>query len=129
MPLPLVIPIAIGLAGAFGIGKTVVAISDSNAADRIDSNARDVVNLSQEELEEKRKTSNKTLEDLGKKKYDTIAKNLKDFVETFGQLKHTELLLDKDLKEFGLTDFDSNAFKEIQNDISILESSAMGLGV
>jgi hypothetical protein len=125
MVLPL---IGLGLVGLYGVGKAIIAADESSTADSINNDAERTVRKIQEKLEENRLKANNTLADLGEKKFSAVTKNLNDFVEVFGQLKHTELLSNQDLGNLTLSDFDDKAINTIRSDVSMLTSSAAGLG-
>lgn len=130
MPLPL-IPIVIGIgaaAGLFGAGKAVKAAVDSSDADDINDAARRQVDRSQRKLKEAREASNTALQELGRKKLGAVTQNLNRFVTLYGHLKNVELSHQQTLDGLLLHDFNEAAFAEIRNDVSLLESSALGLG-
>ena len=52
MPLPLLIPIAMGIGGLIGAGKGVKAAVDNSDAKDINSRARRIANDAQNELEQ-----------------------------------------------------------------------------
>ena len=43
MPLPLIVPIAVGVAGLFGAGKTVKAVINSKEADKLNDAASYII--------------------------------------------------------------------------------------
>jgi hypothetical protein len=120
--------IALGAVGLYGVGKSIIAASDSRDADSINSEAERIVRNAQENLENTRSATNDALAELGEKKFSAITKNLSDFVEVFGQLKNTELLIEQDIGDLKLSDFDDYAIKEIRDDVSMIVSSVAGIG-
>lgn len=127
MPLPLIIAGAVG-AGLYGAAKSVGAAIDSSNAEDINRSAHRVVREIDGLLDKARTITNEQLEELGKKKYGAVTVNLKKFVEQYSQLKNVELLQRGDIDRLVVGDFDDQAMQEIRNDISMLESSALGLG-
>jgi len=71
---------------------------------------------------------NESLEELGQKKYDAITKTLSMFVEEYGKLKNVTLTTDKELGDLTLADFDDHALEEMRSEVSMLTSSALGVG-
>ncbi len=128
MPLPLVVPIMAGIAGLYGAGKAAKAALDSNEADNINDKAGNLVSICQQNIDENRIACNSSLEELGQKKFDAITKTLSKFVEEYSKLKNVTLTTNKDLSELTLTDFDDHALAEMRNEVSMLTSSALGIG-
>jgi hypothetical protein len=128
MPLPLFIPIIAALAGAYGVGRTAVAAHDSGVADDINSDAERLVYKCQSITNDKRECCNHSLEEFGRKKFDAITKTLARFVDQYGKLKNVELDLNKNLGDLAVSDFDDNALAEMKKEVSMLNSSAMGIG-
>lgn len=128
MPLPLIVPIAAGLVGAFGAGKAVKALSDNSDADDINSDARRTVRQAELDLEEAKQKSNSSLEELGRKKLGSMTKTLPNFVAEFEQLKNVDFISATEQEKLLLGDFDKPALQEIKNDCSLLEGTATGLG-
>lgn len=128
MPVPIILGgIALGTA-VYGAVKTAGSISDGSKADGINQDARHTVRDARDEIEECRVECNKILEEYGIKKYEAVTDTLNNFVNSYSQLKNVELLVKGELDELGLGDFDGAKLKSIQKDISLLESSAIGLG-
>ncbi|HCE2428472.1 TPA: hypothetical protein NGU10_000886 [Vibrio parahaemolyticus] len=128
MPLPLIVPIAASLAGLYGAGKAAKAASDSNTADKLNSTAEDLVSVCQRRVDGERVSCNSVLEALGQKKYDAITKTLSRFVEEYGKLKNVSLTTGKEMEDLTLADFDDHALEEMKNEVSMLSSSALGIG-
>jgi hypothetical protein len=128
MPLPLFIPIIAAVAGSYGIGRAAVAAHDSGVADDINSDAERLVYNCQSITNDKREVCNHSLEELGRKKFDAITKTLARFVDQYGKLKNVELDLNKNFGDLAVSDFDDNALAEMKKEVSMLNSSAMGIG-
>lgn len=91
MPLPLLVPIAVGAAGLLGAGKAAKAKKDTNTAKDYNSRAERVVEEAEKRLESSRDKSNSTLEKLGEKKLQSLEGELEDFVSAFSKLHHVEI--------------------------------------
>lgn len=128
MPLPLLVPFAIGAAGLFGAAKTALAVKDNQEANNVFSAAERRVRYAQEDIDESREGCNSALEVLGQKKYESVTVSLKRFIDSYSKLKNVQLILKDDIGALKLTDFDDQALEEIRHDISMLESTAFGLG-
>lgn len=127
MPLPLIIAGAIGV-GLYGAVKTVGAAMDNSDADALNSSAHSKVREIERQLDKQRTLTNEQLEELGKKKYGAVTIHLKKFVEQYSLLQNVELIHRGDIDQLVVGDFDDKAMQEIRNDISMLESSTLGLG-
>lgn len=128
MPLPLLVPIVAGIAGVYGAGKAAKAASDSSKADKLNDRAEDLVSVCQRKIDSSRVSCNESLEELGQKKYDAITKTLSMFVEEYGKLKNVTSTTDKELGDLTLADFDDHALEEMRSEVSMLTSSALGVG-
>jgi len=91
MPLPLLVPIAVGAAGLFGAGKAAKAAKDSSDAKDYNSRAERIVADAESKVEALRKKSNDRLEMLGEKKLQSLEKELESFVEIFSKINHVEI--------------------------------------
>lgn len=101
MALPLLIPIAIGVAGLFGVGKTVKAAVDNSDANDIAKRAQRIVDDAQDKFERARKRTQNCLESYGNKKLDVYHTQLSDFLELLNKFRNLNEVLD-DLKMQGL---------------------------
>jgi hypothetical protein len=86
MPLPFLIPIALGLAGAFGVGKTVKAVIDNSDAKDIRKEATSIASDANEKMEKSKENTNKLLSDFGRKKLDVYQTTLSDFVDIYKKI-------------------------------------------
>lgn len=91
MPLPLLVPIAVAAAGAWGAGKATKAAWDSSEASDINSASKRLVVKSDEQLELSREATNSGLETLGKKKLECSEKDLERFVQVYRQIGNIEI--------------------------------------
>ena len=128
MPLPLLVPIAIGFVGLFGTAKTGAALIDNNDANNTNSDAERLFRSTQNNIETTRVACNDSLAKLGQKKFDAVTKTLDKFVEVYGRIKNVELLKDDDMRALRLSDFDDNALQEMKSEVSMLASYALGIG-
>lgn len=128
MPLPLLIAGAAVGAGLYGATKSVGAAMDNSEAEKLNRSAHSKVREIDRNLDKQRTETNDYLEELGNRKYAAITINLKKFIKQYSQLQNVQLLHKNDLN-IALSDFSDHSMEEIRNDISMLESSALGVGV
>jgi hypothetical protein len=128
MPLPLLVPIAIGLAGVFGIGKGAKAIVDSNKADDLDANARAIISHREKELKQYKQFTNTRLADYGKKKLEALTKNVEPFLEYYQQLKNVDRTESSDLENLHLGAFSEAAIGELKYSCELATSAMTGVG-
>jgi len=126
MPLPLLVPIAMGAAGLVGASKATKAVIDNKKAKDLNLKARDIVSNAEKCLEASREESKTILEKLGKKKLESLEKELDRFVVTFSRLNNVEI----DSKGFNpnqsLTS-DKNTPVSIIEDLNFLVEGSKGL--
>lgn len=91
MPIPFILAGAAVAAGAFGVKKGVDAYKDNTRASELQSEARQIFEGAQQQLELTRAQTSETLDELGKLKLEIWEKQLGRFVQLFGQLKNVEL--------------------------------------
>ncbi|MDR2091992.1 MAG: hypothetical protein LBP58_01540 [Azoarcus sp.] len=128
MPLPLLVPIALGIAGAFGVGKGVKAVVDSNKADDLDKEARSIVSRREKELEEYKQFTNTCLSGYGKKKLEALTKNVEPFLEYYQQLKNTDRTAASDLENLHLGAFTEATIGELKHSCELATSAMTGIG-
>lgn len=129
MPLPLLIPIAIGVAGAiFGAGKTVKAVMDSNEADDINANANEMMENAKASLEKAKNECSTSLENLGLKKAYVLDNVVQDFIFNFEKLKNVNFKNTVGTDELNSFIADKTSFKNIK-ELSILADTILkGVG-
>lgn len=91
MPIPIILAGAALAAGAFGVKKGVDAYNDNTRASDLQTEARQLFEGAQQQLELSRTQTSETLDELGKLKLEVWEKQLGRFVQLFGQLKNVEL--------------------------------------
>jgi hypothetical protein len=90
MPLPLIVPVVIGIAGVFGAGAAAVGASDMSDAKKIASNADSIKRDSENQLENEKKKTNELLEQYGSKKIQAFENNIQSFLLLFNQIKNVQ---------------------------------------
>lgn len=128
MPLPLIVPVAIGVAGLWGTYKAGKAVKDNMDAKDINNDAMALVEEYQKRVEQQRELCNNDLAYLGQKKFDALTKTLNHFVTSYGKLKNVDLATDTDMAGLNIKNFDDRSLEEMKHDITLLQNSALGLG-
>ena len=122
MPLPLIVPIAVGVAGLFGAGKTVKAVINSKEADKLNDAASYIINNSKDSLELAKGVCSNNLEKLGFKKSYVLNDTVIKFIASFEKLKNVNFQSSVGMDELNKFITDEAKFKEIK-EMSILASS------
>ena len=127
MPLPLIVPVLIGAAGLFGVGKGIKAAVDNSEADELNTRARNDVSQWNRQLDHSREATNKSLETVGREKARALLETLPDFLDTFGKLKNVEPI-DGSIDGLTLGSFGQAQVADMRRSCSLMEASAIGLG-
>lgn len=128
MPLPLIVPFAIGAGSALvGGAKSVKAALIARKAAHINQAAIDIRHEARSRLDASRKHGKAMLESLGRKKLHVCEKSLGRFVELFGQIKHVELKDSPGLDEVKKFMMDPCCFKEMQELNEMAVAYRMGI--
>jgi hypothetical protein len=128
MPLPLIVPIAMGVAGLFGAGKAVKGAIDSSKANDIESTARWRIENADEQLEQSKTNTNGILAKYGKKKLDALGKSVRPFVDSFKKLKNVELANSEELQRLHVGDFSEANLGELESSCDLAVTAFQGLG-
>lgn len=132
MPLPLIVPLAMGLAGLFGVGKTVQAAVRNSEANDIQKNAAGIVEKSEKDLEEAKNTCNTTLRNYGEMKLGVLNDEVQDFIGLYGRLRNVRLAHSPELDRLKIGDFSEISMEELRHSCSfaanLLGGTAAGLG-
>jgi hypothetical protein len=124
MPLPLIVPIFLGVGGLFGVGKTVKAAIDNSEANGIGKNAAAVVADAESALENGKHDCNSTLRSYGEQKLKVINKEVQDFVDLFGRLKNVRLDHSPELDRLHVGDFTEVALEDLKHTCSFASQFA-----
>lgn len=125
MPLPL-IAVAVGT-GLYGVYKTGRAAVDSSTASDINSSAENIVKKANKNLDAHREEANTAFQAFGAHKVEAITKSLDRFVQVYSQLKNVDLTDNVRFDELPLAQYESKFLKEVRNEVSMLQSSSMGI--
>ena len=114
MPLPLIIPIAVGIAGLFGAGKAAQAAFRTSEANDIQGNADGIVSAAEKSLESGKETCNTTLRAYGETKIDVLNTAITDFISLYGQLKNVQLGHSHELDRLEIGDFSEVTLEDLR---------------
>lgn len=128
MPLPLLIPVIIATAGLVGAGKTAKAIYDNSKANDVASNAHDIVDRANKNLDIRKGATNRHLSDYGKQKLEALDKQVSQFVTLFKRLKNVELVESPELENIKVGKFSEVAIAELQHSCNIAQNTLQGVG-
>jgi len=133
MPLPILIPIVIGLAGVFGVGKSVKAGIDVHKAKNINQEATEIIQRAKNKQYRHRSSAKKGLQSLASIKMEILSGSMTDFVKNFERIKHVEFEQSIGLDELvRINEFigDIHSIKELSNFASsLLTGTIAGAGV
>lgn len=126
MPLPLLIPIAMGIGGLVGTGKGIKAAVDNSEAKGINSKAKSIADNAQKELEKSKESFKNSLEAYGEKKLTVIDTHLRTFVNTFGRIKNVEFASGENIDDLSEVAITEGEFKDISSTVSIVGETLSG---
>lgn len=113
MPLPLVFIGIAAVTGAAGVGTSVKAGVDQSHAKKINLNSEERLTQAGERLDVLRKQCGDSLEALGGEKLAVLEGSLKDFVDTFSQIKNVDFTDSVGLEELSKFHMDQKSFDDI----------------
>lgn len=125
MPIPLIIGVAAGVAGAAKTGK---AFYDNKKASEANDTAQGIARRAEWSLEESREKCQTALTDLGAKKADTLTNHVSTFITTFGKIKNIDFQHDGNLGNLTVKEFSNVVLKELKKDVSFVIDSGLGVG-
>lgn len=128
MALPLLVPLAVGLAGLWGAGKAAKAVCDTSKANDIASDAQNCVDRANEKLDQTKEATNAQLARYGKKKLEALDKQVQPFITLFKQLKHVEIAESAELEKLKVGKFSEVAIAELQHSCSVAHGALQGVG-
>jgi hypothetical protein len=123
MPIPFIAAGVIAATAISGVGSGVKAAKNSKEAKNVNQMARGIVDDAEYILNTERKTTNESIETLGKKKISILSSSVKDFVTYFQLLKNVELNENtvgiEELKHIGvsrdlLNDLETDSYKAVK---------------
>ena len=132
MPLPILVPIVLGAAGLFGLGKAAKAVMDNSEANDIAKSVEAIVVEAELGLEAGKNGCNMALRCYGERKLHVIQRDIQHFVELFGKLKNVELAHSPELDRLQIGTFTEVSLQKLQHSCSFVSdltaSSAAGAG-
>ncbi|PWC75981.1 hypothetical protein [Azospirillum sp. TSH64] len=132
MPLPLLVPIALGALGLFGAGKAVKAAIDTSEANDIGRSAQDIAAKAEESLNGRRDECNNALRGYGEMKIQALQLEIANFVELFGQIKNVQLAHSAEFERLKVGDFTEVTLGDLRHSCAfaaeLATSTAAGVG-
>lgn len=123
------IPLIIGLgAGAVGLYKGGKAIADNNKASSISDNARAIVEVAEMDMNNAREKCEKVFETLGRQRVDALTNNVQNFITEFSKIKNVEINHNIMKENLNLQDVSCNLINDMQERLSFIASSGLGVG-
>ncbi len=126
MAIPLILGAVAAAAAATGIYKGGKAVVDNNKAGSINDDANNIVESSKKKIEASRVACDQSLTELGQRKADTLSVNVKNFLETFGQIKNVDFTHDGDFGNLKAKDFKDHVLNEMRESVNFITSSGLG---
>ena len=125
MAIPLIVGLGLAAVGAYKGGKALI---DNSKAEDVNSSAQDIVRKSEAELNNARAECQRTLQELGAKKADTIEHSVQNFLQVFSQIKNVDFEHDGDLGNLQLREAGLAALAELKEHVSFVLTSGLGAG-
>lgn len=126
MPLPLLFIGVAAASGAFGIGKTVQAVIDTNSASQINKTARETVENYTSELNAQRLACGDALSRLGEQKLFVLNSTVAEFLESFQKIKNVDFRNMQEMDELEKMHIDKQDFKEMRSLVDFAGTLAGG---
>jgi hypothetical protein len=127
MPLPLLVPVALGLLGLFGVGKTVKAVVDNSDASDYQQTAQKMVDDANTEVQTHKNKANNNLVSLGKFKVDVLNTTLSDFTKLYRQVGQIKPINCPEMEKIFGSNFDpEKLIGDIENSCAIAQELALG---
>lgn len=127
MPLPLLIPILVGLGGLTGAGLGIQAAIDQHDAGELNDAAKSIVRDADSKLADARNLLNDNLQLYGQQKLNVVGRNLEQFVETFGQLKNVQPSQSMGLGLPKVSEFTEKEIVEMREVCNLAEDIMVGM--
>ncbi|MFE8145746.1 hypothetical protein RBA69_00575 [Brenneria goodwinii] len=128
MPIPIIVGAVATVAGIYGIAKGVSGAKDHSDAKDINESAQSIVDSTNQRIDNRRKSTNKTIEDYGQRKLRSFNGVISDFIETFGRLKNVNLVESPELEKLNAGDFSTTTLTGLQQNYQMLKDAGLGLG-
>lgn len=133
MPLPFLFMGIAAATAAIGVGKTVVAISDTSDANYLNKKAERISTLASDTANKSRQLSGDAVTELGRQKLFVLDHSMNAFLASFQKLHNVDLSRSKGLKEmknFRITQKGLHELEEMSSlASSMLAGAVSGLGV
>ena len=122
MPLPILVPIAMGLAGLFGVGKTANAVVRNDEADNIHKKAKNVIEAAELNMKKAKETCNDSLRMYGEIKISVLNTEISNFIDMYSKLKNVTLDHSEELERLKVGNFTEVSLAELKQSSSFASS-------
>lgn len=126
MPIPFILGAAAIGAGLFGAKKAYDAHETNGRAERMNRNASRIVDSAKASLEEDRKLCQNSLENLGRKKINSLEYGIVPFINVFEKIHHIEFQESEGLNELSKFRISKEELAEMKEMGSLVESMGSG---
>ena len=126
MPLPLLFIGFAAATGSVGVGKSIKAGVDANAAKKINKNANELVEDATNTLNSQRLACGRSLSQLGEEKLFVLNSTVTGFLDTFTKIKNVDFKESEGLEELSKLHIDESEFQEMRSMVNFAGSIAGG---
>ena len=126
MPLPLLFIGFAAATGSVGVGKSIKAGVDANAAKKINKNANELVEDGTNTLNSQRLACGRSLSQLGEEKLFVLNSTVAGFLDTFTKIKNVDFKESEGLEELSKLHIDESEFQEMRSMVNFAGSIAGG---
>ena len=126
MPLPLLFIGVAAATGTFGVGNTIKAGFDANAAKAVNRSANEIVQTSTQWLNDQREACGRSLSQLGEEKLFVLNSSMTEFLDCFQRIKNVDFRETEGLDELKKMHLDERDFDEMRCLVNFAGSLAGG---
>ena len=124
MPIPLIIPLFVGVSGIVAAPLTITAIKNFEDSESNNKKAEELRNKARKSLENARDEAKNALENLGNQKIEICKTSITKFVFLFEKIKNIELHDSTEMQELSKFKIDERAIVELKQTITFAQSVA-----
>ena len=126
MPLPLLFIGVAAATGALGIGKSIKAGIDASSAQKINTNANEIVQDATDRINAQRTACGRSLSQLGEEKLFVLSSSITEFLDGFTKIKNVNFQSSTGLDELSKLSIDQKDFEELKTMVNFAGSIAGG---
>lgn len=126
MPLPLLFIGIAAVTGTFGVGNTIKAGFDANAAKQVNSSANEIIQSATDWVNAQRLSCGRSLTLLGEEKLFVLSSSMTEFLDCFQRIKNVDFKETEGLEELKKMHVDEKEFVEMRALVNFAGSLAGG---